>query len=144
VGLNTHAFTPPKTLLRKLGFDDRALPQGSDGLRLEWTVLGNELLAFAGWLPLWVRGRLDPLAPIPLPPHPSHVLGEGLRTAACAWTVAAWEAYSRWNRQDRGLPWYAIHARDLSPAPQVPSHPFAEHSGHREDSRTGRLVGSFA
>jgi len=113
IALNTHAFTPSKALLRRFGFDVHARPWRIDGLRLEWTVLGEELLAFADWLQLWIRGRLDSSVAIPLPPHPSHVFGEGLRTTNYAWTVAAWDAYSRSHRQDPKLPWYAIHARDV-------------------------------
>jgi len=116
IGLNALVFRPPKTLLSRLGFDPLARPDGDRALRLEWTVLGDELLAFADWLPLWIRGRLDPAAPVPLPPHPSHVFGQGLRTTDYAWTVAAWDAHSRWKAQDPRLPWYAIHARDVVPA----------------------------
>lgn len=116
MGLNTQRFIPPKTLLRRFGFDPLSRPAGAMRLRLEWSVLGEELLAFAAWLPLWIRGRLDPSVAIPLPPHPSHVFGEGLRTTAYAWTVAAWEAYSRWHKQDPTLPRYAIHASRLRSA----------------------------
>ncbi len=116
IGLNTQLFRPPKTLLKRLGFDPLTRPDGDRALRLEWTVLGDELLAFADWLPLWMRGRLDTATPIPLPPHPSHVFGQDLRTTAYAWTVAAWDAYSRWKGQDPRLPWYAIHARDVVPS----------------------------
>jgi len=45
MGLNTHVFHPPKTLLRRFGFDEWSRPQGSPRLRLEWSVLGEELLA---------------------------------------------------------------------------------------------------
>lgn len=116
MALNTQMFAPPKSLLRRFGFEPGSRPDGAPGLRLEWSVLGEELLAFAEWLPVWVRGRLDPTVAIPLPPHPSHVFGTGLRTTDYAWTVAAWEAYSRWNKQDLALPRYAIPAALLVPA----------------------------
>ena len=80
----------------------------------------EQLLTFAGWLPVWIRGRQDPSVAIPLPPHPSHVFGQSLRTTDYAWTVAAWDAYSRWHKQDPRLPWYAIPASKLAPAASEP------------------------
>jgi hypothetical protein len=126
ISVNKHVFIPPTTILRNLGFDkQRPLPRGSEGLHLEWTILGNELLAFADWLPVWVEGRLDPNSPIPLPPHPSHVFGKGLRTTDYAWTATAWDTYGRWKRDDNTLPHpYAIHAQDVVPAAPEPQ---AEH-----------------
>ena len=113
IGLNTQRFTPSKALLRHLGFEPESLPPSARSLHLEWSVLGEELLAFAEWLPLWIRGRQDASVEIPLPPCPSHVFGQGLRATNYAWTVAAWDAYSRWHKQDPRLPWYAINARDV-------------------------------
>lgn len=113
IGLNTQRFTPSKALLRHLGFEPESLPPSARSLHLEWSVLGEELLAFAEWLPLWIRGRQDASVEIPLPPCPSHVFGQGLRATNYAWTVAAWDAYSRWHKQDPRLPWYAINAREV-------------------------------
>jgi hypothetical protein len=116
IALNTHCFTPSKELLRRLGFEDCSRPGYTSALRLEWSVLGEELLAFADWLPLWMHGRVSACAPIPLPPVPSHVFGEGLRETAYAWTARAWDAHSGWKKQDPRLPWYAIPAEQLTAA----------------------------
>lgn len=114
--INFHAFDAPRSLLRELGLDERTYHAGDEGLRLEWSVLGDELLAFADWLPFWIRGCLDPAAPVPLPPHPSHIFGQGLRTTSYAWTTAAWDAYTRWRGQNPSLPCYAIPAAQVTPA----------------------------
>lgn len=116
IALNTHRFTPSKETLRRLGFSELSWPGYTQALRLEWTVLGEELLAFVEWLPVWIRGRVDADARISLPPVPSHVFGKGLRETDYAWTVRAWETYSGWKRQDPRLPWYAIPAEKVTAA----------------------------
>ncbi|RJS14245.1 hypothetical protein DRW03_35325 [Corallococcus sp. H22C18031201] len=114
--MNRLTFEPPAAMLRRFGFSGVALPLGEERLRLEWTVYGEELLDFATWLPLLIRGRLNPAEAIPLPPHPSHVFNGRLRTTKYAWTATAWEAYARWKRTDASLPFYAIPAARLRPA----------------------------
>ena len=116
LSLNYYWFDPSKSLLRRLGFGPREHPPRTDRLRLEWTVLDEEILEFAAWLPLWMGGRLDSSVPIPLPPHPSHVFGEGLRTTMYAWTATAWSANARSKGHSAGLPGYAIPASRVCPA----------------------------
>jgi hypothetical protein len=113
IDVNGQWFQPAKALLRRLGFDPLSQPDGHRVLRLEWTVLDSELSAFAEYLPLWVRGRLDPSVAIPLPPVPSHVFGTDLRSTNYAWTVTAWDTYSAWTGQSPKLPHYAIPAVEV-------------------------------
>ena len=54
IGLNTQWFIPPKTLLRRFGFEPWSRPPGTPRLTLEWSVLSEELIDFADWLPLWI------------------------------------------------------------------------------------------
>jgi hypothetical protein len=116
LSMNYYYFGPSKALLRKLGFPPQARPSRREELRLEWSVLDEQMLEFAAWIPLWMRGRLDPSAAIPLPPHPSHVFGEGLRTTMYGWTATAWSANALANGQSVDLPRYAIPAARVVPA----------------------------
>ncbi len=115
IAVNEMAFDPSKALLRRLGFRPDDWPGYTAFLRLEWTVIDDELAGFTEWLPIWVRGRIDPSVTIPLPPHPSHIWGIGLRTTNYAWTVAAWDAYSRYKNMDPRLTRGSISAEDLRP-----------------------------
>lgn len=125
VSLNHLAFEPSAAVLRSLGFPRATAPRATSGVRVEWTALDEEVVALTGWLPTWIRGRVDPTVAIPLPPHPSHVFGEGLRTTVYVWTAAAWEASARFHRRDaRWLPSYAIPAAEITPAAANP------HGGH--------------
>ncbi|NOJ82291.1 hypothetical protein [Myxococcus xanthus] len=116
ISMNRLNFEPPEAMLRRFGLSRVTHPLGEPRLRLEWTVYGEELLAFASWLPLLIRGRLNPWEPIPLPPHPSHVFNGGLRRTSYAWTTTAWEVYARWRRTDVSLPFMAIPADRVKPA----------------------------
>ncbi|SDY41565.1 hypothetical protein SAMN05444383_1902 [Myxococcus xanthus] len=116
ISMNRFIFEPSEAMLRRFGFSGVGLPLGERRLRLEWTVYGEELLAFASWLPLLIRGRLNATEPIPLPPHPSHVFNGGLRRTSYAWTATAWEVYARWRRTDVSLPFMAIPADRVKPA----------------------------
>jgi hypothetical protein len=60
-------------------------------------VLGDELVAFAPWLAVWMRGHFDPTVLIPLPPHPSHIWSRSLRITNYAWTVTALNAHARFH-----------------------------------------------
>lgn len=116
IAVNVMWFRPSNALLRRLGFRPDAWPGYMDGLRLEWTVLDEELRGFAEWLPTWVRGRIDPKVTIPLPPYPSHVWGIGLRSTSYAWTASAWDAYSRYKNMNARLTPGSISAEELRPA----------------------------
>jgi hypothetical protein len=118
ISLNKHVFGQSESVsvLRRLGFARQSAPSPTPGLWLEWSVLGNEVLDFASWLPLWMRGQLDPSVTIPLPPHPSHVWGQGLRATDYAWTVTAFHARARFHDQEPWLHPLAIPAQELTPA----------------------------
>jgi hypothetical protein len=117
ISLNKHTFDIPETASRRIGLAYRRTPSSTPGLYLEWSVLGEELLDFASWLPLWIRGQRDSSITIPLPPHPSHVWGKGLRATDYAWTVAAFDAHARFHDQEPWLHPLAIPACELTPAP---------------------------
>lgn len=118
ISVNHLTFEPSQAVLRRLWFRPRSRPARTPGLHVEWTALDAELVQLARWLPAFLRGQLDPSAPIPLPPVPSHVFGEGLRTTEYAWTAAAWEASARFHGGDAGfLPWYAIPAGEVVAEP---------------------------
>lgn len=111
VSVNHLTFEPSAATLRWLRFPRPSQPRRTPALHLEWTALDAELVQLARWLPTFLRGQLDPTAPIPLPPVPSHVFGTSLRETVYAWTAAAWEASARFHGGDAGwLPWYAIPA----------------------------------
>ncbi len=111
ISLNHLTYEPSQAVLRRHWFGPRARPSRTPRLHAEWTALDDELVQLARWLPTFMRGQLDPAAPIPVPPVPSHVFGEGLRTTEYAWTAAAWPASNRFHGQDPDwLPWYAIPA----------------------------------
>lgn len=93
VSVNHVRFQPSAATLRWLLFPRRGQPQPTPDLHVEWTALDTELEALARWLPTFMRGQLDPSVPVPPPPVPSHVFGEGLRETEYAWTAAAWEAF---------------------------------------------------
>jgi hypothetical protein len=114
--VNIATFYRPVALLRTMGFGPMHSPGSLERLALEWTFLDDELATFAEWLPVWASGRIDPTVTIPLPPIPSHVWGEGLRETRYAWTVAAWNDFSDWQRIERRLTRGAIAAEKLMPA----------------------------
>jgi hypothetical protein len=153
IAVDHFEFRPSGELLRRLGAHDdgcvgdvdpgEAVPAASSPgtcaggdrpLHLEWTVLGDELLAFADWLPVWIRGRLDPRLPISLPPVPSNVYGAGLRRTVYAWTAPAWEANAAWKGHSPALPWYAVPAAELEPEE-------AAWDALRHDARSEGLAG---
>jgi hypothetical protein len=111
ISLNHLTYEPSQAVLRLHWFGPRSRPARTPGLHAEWTALDTELVQLARWLPVFLRGQLDPAAPIPLPPVPSHVFGTSLRETVYAWTAAAWTAQNRFrgHRLD-WLPGYAIRA----------------------------------
>lgn len=121
IAIDHFEFRASKELLDRLGLGDvetrTRMVDGDRPLHLEFSVLGDELLAFADWLPVWIRGRLDPRLPISLPPVPSNVYGPGLRRTVYAWTAEAWRANAAWKRHSPALSWYAIPAEELEPEP---------------------------
>jgi hypothetical protein len=114
--VNMMTLFHPGSLLREMGFNPAHRPGHLECLEVEWTLVDDELLAFADWLPFWVSGRIDTTLTIPLPPIASHVWGGGLRDTRYAWTVSAWNAFSDWQRIDRRLTRGATAAEKLMPA----------------------------
>lgn len=122
VSVNHLTFEPSQAVLRRLWFRPRARPSRTPGLHVEWTALDAELVQLARWLPTFLRGQLDPAAPIPLPPVPSHVFGTSLRETVYAWTATAWAAENRFRGHKLDwLPGYAIRADKVVAEPGVPA-----------------------
>lgn len=114
ISLNRHRYDVSQRDLRQLGLDRPR--RSTEPLRLELSVLGDELLDFARWLPLWIRGRLDPSVLIPVPPLPCHIWSRGLRTMDYAWTVTALEAHARFHGCEPWLHPCATPASEVTPA----------------------------
>lgn len=80
---------------RRLGVDSKKVStRGTD--RLEWTVLGEELVEFARWWPGLLKARRTAGAEVSPPPRPCDLWNKRLLTTNYAWSVAANEAYSRY------------------------------------------------
>jgi hypothetical protein len=124
ISINNGDFTHSRAELRRLqALDDTAYRRSpgrpasrSSALCLEWTVLESELLDFASWLPVWMRGRLDQTVTIPLPPHASHVWSRDLRRMNYAWTVTAFEAHAKFHRRTPSLHPCATPASQVKPS----------------------------
>lgn len=128
IAMNCMRYAPSDAVLRWHGFSAsgglRPYPVMLEKLHLEWTALDDELIEMGRWLPKWICGRLDHSLEIPLPPVPSYVFGQGLRTTVYAWTVAASDAWTRFDRGEAVVPSNAIPPDELKAEPgQPPAEP---------------------
>jgi hypothetical protein len=67
---------------------------------LEWTVLGEQLVAFAPFIAAWLWMKTGPEARQVLPPpHACYIWGSDPRRIDYAWSIAAWQAQNAYRGQ---------------------------------------------
>jgi hypothetical protein len=99
---------------RRLGLSsvESSAPMGTK-FRLEWTVLGEQLVDFAPFIAAWVWMKMatDHRAVLP-PPHPCYIWGTNVQHIDYAWSIAAWQASHRHRAQEEHfLPIVSVLAR---------------------------------